>query len=593
WLLQISYDQWRDIRFRPDQALWRGQRSNFEIQFFHPGLFYDRTVKVHVVDAEGLHEAAFSPSQFDYGKNDFASRVPQDLGYAGFRVHFPIKKAEYKDEVIVFLGASYFRAVGRDQAYGLSARGLAIDTALPTGEEFPWFKSFWLVRPSPQAREMQLYALLDSPRATGAYHFVVTPGEATRVDVRARIFLRDRVGRLGIAPLTSMFFFGENTLQPPVDFRPEVHDSDGLLIENGTGEWIWRPLQNPRTLNVSSYHVEDVRGFGLVQRDRDFASYQDLETRQDTRPSAWVEPVGAWGAGSVELVEIPTQQDIHDNIVAFWVPAEQPAPLERYELAYRLWWYGEDPTRPPAGRVLATRRDRGTHPDAHRFVVDFVGRELAALPRDTVLRGVVTVRNREGEPGEVLEQVVVPNPITGGWRLTLQVQAKGGEPLELRAFLQHGEDVLTETWSYLLKPCARPRAPRASGRTHRSRTQRAAAAARTGSRSRARGCSRTGAAPARAPSRTWRRSAPTSASGWRSPSAPSSARRPSPSSRPRDTPRPSRRCDATSWSATRGRSGPATRASRTPSSAGASPRCWPAASASAARPSRAGRRRPC
>ena len=452
WLLQISYDQWRDIRFRPEQALWRGQRSNFEIQFFHPGLFYDRTVAIHVVDSEGVHEAAFSPSQFDYGRNDFASRVPQDLGYAGFRVHFPIKKAEYKDEVIVFLGASYFRAVGRDQAYGLSARALAVDTALPSGEEFPWFREFWLVRPSPQAREIEIYALLDSQRVTGAYHFVVRPGEQTIVDVAARLFLRAPVGKLGLAPLTSMFFFGEGTPDPPTDFRPEIHDSDGMLLNDGTGEWIWRPLDNPRTLSVSAFRLTSPRGFGLLQRDRDFDHYQDLETRQDTRPSVWIAPKGDWGTGRVELVEIPTQQDIHDNVVMFWVPDDVPAPKQPIPFAYRMFWYGDDPTRPPGGRAVATRRDRGTYEDAHRFVVDFEGEALAALPPETVLRGIVTLAPAGGQTGELLEQVIVHNPVTRGWRLILQVRPNGNDPLELRAFLQHGEDTLTETWSYLLKP---------------------------------------------------------------------------------------------------------------------------------------------
>jgi glucans biosynthesis protein len=452
WLLQISYDQWRDIRFRPEQALWRGARTPFEVQFFHPGLFYDRTVKVHVVDAQGVRAVAFSPSQFDYGRNDFASRVPQDLGFAGFRVHFPIKKPDYKDEVIVFLGASYFRAVGRDQAYGLSARGLAIDTALPSGEEFPWFREFWLVRPAPQARELELYALLDSPRATGAYRFVVSPGEQTLVDVEARVFLREAVEKIGIGPLTSMFFFGENTPERPVDFRPEIHDSDGLLLHDGSGEWLWRPLENPRTLSVSAFRLTSPKGFGLLQRDRDFDHYQDLETRQETRPSAWVAPRGDWGPGRVELIEIPTQQDIHDNVVAFWVPDAAPAKGVPIEFAYRLSWYGDDPGRPPGGRAVATRHDRGTYEDTHRFVIDFEGEKLAALPPETVLRGVVTVVPAGGDPGELLEQVVIHNPVTKGWRLILQVRPRGGDPLELRAFLQHGEDTLTETWTTLLKP---------------------------------------------------------------------------------------------------------------------------------------------
>ena len=230
WLLKLTYDQWRDIRFRPEAALWHDRGSAFEIQFFHPGLYYNRTVAVHVVDGTQVRPVPFSPSKFDYGTNDFASRVPQDLGFAGFRIHYPIKTRDYRDEVMVFLGASYFRGVGRDQGFGLSARGLAVDTAESSGEEFPSFREFWLVTPAPTATEMTVYALLDSPSVTGAYRFVIVPGEQTTMRIECRLFLRKEVRKLGIAPLTSMFFHGENTGRWFEDFRPEVHDSDGVLL---------------------------------------------------------------------------------------------------------------------------------------------------------------------------------------------------------------------------------------------------------------------------------------------------------------------------------------------------------------------------
>src|SRR5262249_38918196 len=263
-------------------------------------------------------------SQFDYGHTDFASRVPQKLGYAGFRVHAPIKTPKYFDEVIVFLGASYFRAVGKDQAFGLSARGLAIDTAAPKGEEFPSFEEFWLVTPAAKAKELEIYALLDSVSLTGAYHLVVQPGEQTAVHVEARLFLRRAVEKIGMAPLTSMFFHGENTRREFDDFRPEAHDSDGLLVHHGNDEWLWRPLDNPRTVDVRGFHAMSLKGFGLIQRDRDFGSYQDLETRYETRANGWVVPNGDWGSGRVELVEIPAKTDTNDNIVAYWVPATGP-----------------------------------------------------------------------------------------------------------------------------------------------------------------------------------------------------------------------------------------------------------------------------
>jgi glucans biosynthesis protein len=450
WLLKITYDQWRDIRFRPEQALWRG-RSPFQVQFFHPGLYYDRTVALSVVAADGVRPVQFNPSQFDYGKNTFASRVPQNLGFAGFRIHYPIKTRDYHDEVIVFLGASYFRALGRDEVFGLSARGLAIDTAESWGEEFPYFREFWLVTPAANASVMAVYALLDSPSLTGAYRFVIDPGEQTAVKVDCRLFVRREVRKLGIAPLTSMFYHGEDTGRWFNDFRPEAHDSDGLLLSFASGEWLWRPLDNPRTLHVSGLQMQNPKGFGLVQRDRDFGHYQDLETHAERRPSVWIVPRQDWGAGKVELVEIPTNADTNDNVVAYWVPERSAKPGDPTAFSYTMYWYGDDAGRPPGGRVIATRRDAGTVKDAQRFVLDFAGGKLGTIPSSRVLRGVVTVVGGE-EAGELVDQQVVYNPFIAGWRLTFQVRPKKRDPIELRAFLDEGGETLTETWSYALMP---------------------------------------------------------------------------------------------------------------------------------------------
>ncbi len=451
WLTKISYDQWRDIRFRTDQTLWREPPRPFQVQLFHPGLFYDRTVGINLIEGRKVKPVPFSPSQFDYGRNDFASRVPQSLGYAGLRVHAPFKTPKYYDEVIVFLGATYFRAVGRDHVFGLSARAIAIDTALSSGEEFPYFREFWLVNPDPKDKQLVLYALLDSPSLTGAYRFAITPGEQTVVETQGRLYLRRQPEKIGFAPLTSMFFHGENTKREIDDFRPEVHDSDGLLVNNGSGEWLWRPLDNPEKLEISAFRTPALRGFGLVQRDRDFKSYEDLETRPDLRPSTWITPHGDWGTGHVELIEIPTKSDANDNIVAYWVPDQQPRIGTPFDFGYTLSWYGDDATRPPHGRVTATRRDSGDLEGARRFVVDFGGKDLEAVPADQILRGDVTIASGE-DAGEILHQHVVKNPVTGGWRLTFQIRPKSGSPIDLRAYLDKESETLTETWSYLLHP---------------------------------------------------------------------------------------------------------------------------------------------
>jgi glucans biosynthesis protein len=256
-----------------------------------------------------------------------------------------------------------------------------------------------------------------------------------------------------------MFLRGENGDGPINDYRPEVHDSDGLLIAARNGEWLWRPLENAKQLNVSSFATVGPRGFGLLQRDRNWDHYQDFEARQELRPSVWVEPKGDWGAGRVELVEIPTADDTNDNIVSYWVPDAAVTPQAPLKLGYSLYWYGENKTRPPGGWTAATRRDSGKLEGARRLVVDFEGPTLHKIPADSVVEGVVTALGRGGDgavaehaPAEVLEQQVIRNPLTGGWRLVFQVKTPDSEPVELRAFLRHGADVITETWSYLLHP---------------------------------------------------------------------------------------------------------------------------------------------
>jgi glucans biosynthesis protein len=447
WLLGISYDEYRNVRFRPARSLWRGTSSPFEVQFFHPGLFYDRVVVIHEVDANGVRPVPFSPDMFDYGGSTFASRVPQSLGFAGFRLHYPINRRDYRDEVIVFLGATYLRAVARGQGFGLSARGLALDTGLPTGEEFPWFREFWLVRPTARSRTAVLYALLDSPSVTGAYRFEVVPGTETVVTVAAEVRFRRPVSKLGLAPVTSMFFAGENGGPERRDYRPEVHDSDGLLVSGATG-WLWRPLENPDRLRISSVPSQGLRGFGLIQRDRDFDHYQDFETRADTRPSAWIVPLQQWPAGHVELVEIPTPSEHNDNIVAYWVADRAPDALDPVVFSYALHWTGRDPSGPKLGRVVATRLAPGSSDDSRRFLVDFEGDALAQIPHERIVEGVVSIDPPDA--AAILDQQVSKNPVTGGWRLVMHVHV--GQPARLTASLREGSRSLTEAWSYEVLP---------------------------------------------------------------------------------------------------------------------------------------------
>lgn len=453
-LQELDYDQYRDIRYRPERFLWRGASLPFEVAFFHEGLYYDQPVRINEVTPAGVREIPFDPDGFDYGANklDPAKLRTLGLGFAGFRVHYAVNTPKYKDEVLVFLGASYFRALGKGQQYGASARGLAIDTAAPSGEEFPRFVEFWLEQPAPSTSALVVYALLDSRRATGAYRFVLRPGPQTVMEVKARLFLREKVAKLGLAPLTSMYFFGENQRPAYEDYRPEVHDSDGLSMHADDGEWIWRPLVNPRRLLVTSFAFAKLRGFGLMQRDRSYLHYEDTEARHELRPSVWIAPSSDWGPGRVELVQIPAPDETNDNIVAYWVPDRPPAPRQPYDLEYRLLWQKDRETRPRESWVTQTRRGRGyvRKPDnSISFVVDWQGPALKRLDAGAKVEAVIT----SDANGEILGRNAWRNEAAGGWRMTVRLRRlDDAKPVELRAYLRAGEDVISETWSYVLPP---------------------------------------------------------------------------------------------------------------------------------------------
>lgn len=356
---------------------------------------------------------------------------------------------------------SYFRAIGKGQQFGLSGRGISIDTGLPSGEEFPSFTEFWLERPAGDSETMVVYGLLDGPSLTGAYRFVIQPGKSTRMRVTAELFFRDDIQQLGLAPLTSMFYYGENTLRPRGEWRPRVHDSSGLLVHDGkSGEWLWRPLLNPSQLQLSFHQVRRLKGFGLIQRNREFQQFQDSEARYDLRPSAWIQPVKDWGPGSVVLVEIPSGAESNDNIAAFWKPDQEAKKGERRRFEYNLAFGEPEVSGHPTGRAIHTflgdgnRTGGGNEPGAYRFIVDFRGKQLSALgPGDAVVSRV-----SGGKGVEVIEHFVEYIPATDAWRLSILARPSGEEPLALRGFLSMNDEPLTETWTYSLPPATGLRA---------------------------------------------------------------------------------------------------------------------------------------
>lgn len=438
-LLGLSYSDYQRIRFREDRQLFTNPPSGFAVDLLHPGFIYRYPVEISVVENGQATKIAFSTDLFTYqGLEPPAADVP--LEFAGFRGRTPLNRPDYMDEFLVFAGASYFRAVARGQIFGLSARGLAIGTADPAGEEFPFFRSFWLEQPGDG--RMVIHALLDGPSASGAFRFTVRPGDETVIDVEATIFARAEIKTLGLAPLTSMFLFDQKEREGYDDFRPAIHDSDGLAMWNGGGERIWRPLHNPRLLQISSFADNGPRGFGLIQREKRFSEYEDLEALYHKRPSLWVEPIGDWGKGHVMLVEIPNIVEIHDNMVAFWRP-EIPLPAgSETSFTYRLTW-GWDAPSSGLLRVTRTLGGKGGQEGWRRFAVDF---SIPGIPLDG--RASDFTANVTTSVGAVHNVVVMDNPEIGGVRVAFEIDPQGNDVVDLRLDLLRGGAAAGEVWVF-------------------------------------------------------------------------------------------------------------------------------------------------
>ncbi len=445
----LNWDEYQAISYRADHALWADLQMRFHAKFFHLGLYFQKPVRMYEIVDGKAREIAYDQRMFDYGKSRLQSaRLPANLGFAGFRLNF---HTDWVRDVAAFLGASYFRAVGGELQYGLSARGLAIDCGMSKAEEFPMFTGFWLERPAANADTLTVYALLDSPSAAGAYRFDIHPAATLTMDIDAAVYPRKAIERIGIAPLTSMYLHGENDRRMANDWRPELHDSDGLAMWSGNGEWIWRPLTNPPAITYNAYGDDNPRGFGLLQRDRNFDHYQDDGVFYERRPSVWVEPKSGWGKGSIDLVQLSTIDETADNIVAFWNPATPPQAGQEMLFSYRLHWGARMPANPPVAIVVATRTGIGGvvgRPRTHvawRFTVDFAGGDLAMLGKDARVEPVISASR-----GEIELTSVRPLHEINGYRAMFDLKPADNStrPVTLRLFLRVDGRPLSETWIY-------------------------------------------------------------------------------------------------------------------------------------------------
>jgi len=456
-LAKLTYDQMRDIRFRRDRAIWHGE-TPFEVHLLHLGHYMRTPVRVHTVENGRATPRIYRPELFDFGQTGIDPSGFGELGYSGLRVMFGLNDPATLDELIVFQGGSYFRALCAGAVYGLSARGVAVNTAHANGEEFPAFTELYVERPTPAAQTIVLYALLDGPSLVGAYRFEVTPGITTRTTVQARLFARKPVEQLGIGALTSMFDFAPIDRTDVDDYRPRVHDSQGLGLQMESGEWLWRPLHNPDRLEVNVFQARNPVGFGLMQRVRTFDRYQDLEAQYHRRPSAWVRPHGNWGDGAVFLVEIPTPDETRDNIVAFWKPAIPFEPGLPLALDYDIDWTLDGPKPEgawcqdtwaghyglPSDELDDTKRRLG-----RKWVIDFVEGPVRTLRRADDVTVVASV-----DHGRINPPVHVLNPHTAGVRVYLDSIANGNGPMNLRCHLARDGKAISETWTMQWRPQA-------------------------------------------------------------------------------------------------------------------------------------------
>ncbi len=439
-LQQLDYSDYRQIQFKKESAIWKKSQLPFSIELFSPGYLYKDLIHIDIVESGQSFPITVKPDAFTTPRPEISTILSALSRYAGFRLHFPVNNKSYADEFVVFQGASYFRVVSKGQLYGTSTRGLAINIAQSKGEEFPLFKRFWVERPANKQGNIVVHALLDSDSVTGAYRFGIYPGNPSHMDVSVELFPRKEIAHLGIAPLTSMFM--HNVMTPPqqTDYRPAVHDAEALAVTLSNGEHLWRPLTNPKRLQISAIKDSGLKGFGLIQRHRQFEDYQDLEANYHRRPSVWVTPLNNWGDGQVQLVEIPSDSEGNDNIVSYWQPEKPLAPGEQYTYNYRLSWPND--ISPMKNKVRIVRSALGNKLfSPHKEVV----LDLSTLTEDQLANATI---HASVSDGKVIETRLQHNPNIAGGRLFMTFDPEEAEQIEIRIQLMQEDTPLAETFLY-------------------------------------------------------------------------------------------------------------------------------------------------
>jgi len=438
-LRNLNYDQYAAIRERPGTAIWANGNSGFAVEPLPRGFIFSTPVELNLVEDGQSRRVIFDATLFDAGELKFPSNLGE-LGFSGFRVL--AHREEDAHEVAIFQGASFFRAVAPGQTLGTMARAISIKTADPRGEEFPAIRTVWIERPTVAANALVIHALIDSESLTGAYRFTLRPGEATIIDTECILFARAGVDNLGLATMSATHISGPVDERRNYDLRPSISEVCGLQMLTGQGEWLWRPVANRDTLQVSAFADENPRGFGFLQRDRNFDHYQDDEQRFETRPSLWIEPIGEWSQGAVQLVEIPSDSEANDNIIAFWKPKQPLPPGSESFFAYRQFWCWNPPEQPPLAIAVQSRSGRGSSPKRRRFIVEFFG-EILSQPRTAAMKPNLTLSQ-----GSISLLRTFTSADKKSCRVLFELDLPSQDYAEMRLVLEAAGAPISETWLY-------------------------------------------------------------------------------------------------------------------------------------------------
>lgn len=442
-LASPSPEELAAIRYKPNELIWANDNLPFAIEPLHRTRNMPGELALYLVDGATASRLPYDPAKFEFGKVKPPPAGTQ-LGFTGFRVLHRGSDG-HLNPVVSLLNASILSAIARDQVWGAIARPMSVYSA-EQGEETPHIRTIWIEKPKPIATELVMHAVVDTPSLAGAVRFTLRAGEATVIDTECTIFARKQVDHLALTPIQATYLSGPIDWPQTGDMRPAAYEAGGVQMLTGAGEWIWRPVSNRSRLQISGFVDRDPQGFGLIQRDRAFATFLDDDGEWQRRPSVWIEPIGKWGPGEVTLMEIPAASQNNKNIACYWRPKPALAAGSETSFAYRQFWCWRTPEVPDGARVMLSRIGRlpgDTSEVKNRVLIQFQGEQLSDPNKAATIAPSIW-----SSAGKVSSVRVFRTPRHGSMRVVFDLDP-GGQPLvELRVVLKQDAASMSETWLY-------------------------------------------------------------------------------------------------------------------------------------------------